>query len=297
MALDLNRVRTSYQQVAEQASKPKGNFDSVFWKPDSGEYVIRIVPYKYDMSYPFIELKQYYIFGKPITSPLTYGDIDPVDQFSHELINKPGATKDERDLGYKLRPKDRVAVPILVRGRETEGIKFWTFGATVYQSLLKIMNTPDYGDITDLVAGHDLDITIKRGKTFQESETTVLPKPSKTKIYNDESLIISLLEKTPDFLNSVVVRKTPDEMVKILEEYLTRLSNTPNTQEMKQGPGPLTTSYSFQTPTPTQSPQPSKFTAFGQPQVDQADNTTAEVTSTGNGDIKSKFQSLFGGQK
>ena len=48
-----------------------------------------------------------------------------------------------------MEPKLRTFVPILVRGQEGEGIKFWGFGKTVYQEILGYIADPDYGDITD----------------------------------------------------------------------------------------------------------------------------------------------------
>ena len=40
-----------------------------------------------------------------------------------------------------MEPKMRTYVPVLVRGKESEGVKFWGFGKLVYQELLG----DDYG--------------------------------------------------------------------------------------------------------------------------------------------------------
>ena len=57
--------------------------------------------------------------------------------------------------GRKMQPKLRTYVPIIVRGKEEEGVKFWGFGVQVYEQLMAALNEPDYGDITDLVNGYD----------------------------------------------------------------------------------------------------------------------------------------------
>ena len=45
----------------------------------------------------------------------------------------------------------RTFAAVIVRGKESEGVKFWGFGKTVYQELLGVIYDPDYGDITDLL--------------------------------------------------------------------------------------------------------------------------------------------------
>ncbi|MAP03164.1 MAG: hypothetical protein CMF85_05080 [Candidatus Marinimicrobia bacterium] len=52
-------------------------------------------------------------------------------------------------MGRSLMPKMRTFVPVIVRGEEAEGVKFWGFGKEVYQELLGVIADPDYGDITD----------------------------------------------------------------------------------------------------------------------------------------------------
>jgi len=44
----------------------------------------------------------------------------------------------------------RTFAPVIVRGEESQGVKFWGFGKTVYQELLSIIADPDYGDITEI---------------------------------------------------------------------------------------------------------------------------------------------------
>ena len=52
----------------------------------------------------------------------------------------------------------RTYVPVIVRGEESEGVKFWGFGKTDYQELLGFFTDPDYGDLTDPVGGRDITV-------------------------------------------------------------------------------------------------------------------------------------------
>jgi hypothetical protein len=77
-----------------------------------------------------------------------------VVEFCEKL--KSSGNSDEWKLGKKMEPKMRTYVPILVRGLESEGVKFWGFGKQVYTELLGIISDPDYGDISDPMGGRDI---------------------------------------------------------------------------------------------------------------------------------------------
>ena len=61
-------------------------------------------------------------------------------------------------MARKLEAKMRTFAPVIVRGEEGQGVRFWGFGKTVYQELLSVIADPDYGDITDAVSGRDVSV-------------------------------------------------------------------------------------------------------------------------------------------
>ena len=68
----------------------------------------------------------------------------------------------------------RTYAPVVVRGEESQGVKFWGFGKTVYQELLSIID-PDYGDITDPISGRDVSVEFKTaeetGASFHQHQS------------------------------------------------------------------------------------------------------------------------------
>lgn len=176
MSLDLNKIKSRLEALKNTSAKSTG-----MWKPQPGKQVVRIVPYSHDPENPFIELYFHYgINNKSYLSPSTFGRPDPIVKFSNDLK----ATGDQTDwkLGRSFEPKMRTYVPVLVRGQESEGVKFWGMGKTVYQELLAIIADPDYGDITDLKNGRDITVHFK---TAQETgkdypETAILVKPNQS---------------------------------------------------------------------------------------------------------------------
>jgi hypothetical protein len=173
------------------------------WKPQPGTQIVRLVPYKFNPENPFIELQFYYnLAGKTYLSPATFGKPDPILEFCNRL--KKTGNKEDWILARKMEPKLRTYAPIIVRGLEGEGVKFWGFGKMVYQEILKIMADPDYGDITDITKGHDLNVEFKAaiagGKTFPE--TSVRAKPAKTPAVDpDRKDLVAILNNQTDITN------------------------------------------------------------------------------------------------
>jgi hypothetical protein len=188
--MDINKVKARLNSLQNKDRK-----SDLLWKPSPGKQVVRIVPYKHNKDNPFIELKFHYnLNGKTYLSPDTFNKPDPIVEFANKL--KKSGDKEEWQFARKLEPKMRTFAPVLVRGQEKEGVKFWGFGKQVYQAILSYIADPDYGDITDLKAGRDLVVEFRTaeetGKSFPE--TTIRPKPNQTPAcdINDKELIAKI---------------------------------------------------------------------------------------------------------
>ena len=117
MAIDLEAIKRKLNQLQTTGARQNN-----LWKPEPGKQVVRIVPYQHDRSNPFRELYFHYDLGKRnYLSPVTHGKADPVVEFCEKL--KASGNSDEWKLGKKMEPKMRTYVPVLVRGKESEGVK------------------------------------------------------------------------------------------------------------------------------------------------------------------------------
>jgi hypothetical protein len=175
MALDISKLKSRLNSLSNTNQK-----SNLIWKPKPGKQVVRIVPYKYEPDNPFIELKFHYnINNKTYLSPDSFGRPDPIVEFSNRL--KKTGSKEDWQMGRKMEPKMRTFAPVIVRGEEHEGVKFWGFGKQVYQELLSIISDPDFGDITDLTSGRDIVVEFKTaegGASFPETSIRVKPNVS-----------------------------------------------------------------------------------------------------------------------
>ena len=214
--MDISAIKSKLTQLQSTTSTKEN-----FWKPEPGKQVVRIVPYKHNKDNPFMELYFHYNLGgnKTYLSPATFGRPDPVEEFSNKL--KSTGNKDEWVQGKRLEPKMRTFVPVVVRGREDEGVKFWGFGKTVYQELLSVIADPDYGDITDAMNGRDIGIERQTPAEAgnQYGKTTVRVKPNQTKLVEDSEALENLLNNQAN-ITELYTEPSYDDLKEALSNYL-----------------------------------------------------------------------------
>ena len=193
--------------------------DSIF-KPANGKSQVRIVPYKFNKDIPFIELYFHYnINNKTYLSPMSFGRPDPIVEFA-EKLKRTGDTDDWK-AGKKMEPKLRTFVPVIVRGKESEGVKFWGFGKTVYQDILGYIADPDYGDITDPNTGRDIVLEVMSAEESNASypTTTIRVKPATTKLADSKETIQQLLDGQKE-ITELYSELSYAELKSVLENWL-----------------------------------------------------------------------------
>ena len=192
--MDINSIRKRLNQL-----QTTSNRTSNLWKPQPGKQIIRVLPYKHNKDNPFIEL--FFHFGlnsKTYLSPITFGRPDPIEEFAQKL--KTSGNREEYQMARKLEAKMRTFAPVIVRGEEGQGVRFWGFGKTVYQELLSVIADPDYGDITDPINGRDVLVEFKTAEEIGASfpKTTIRVKPNQTPIVEDKAKLEGILDNQKD---------------------------------------------------------------------------------------------------
>ena len=215
MALDLDAIRKRLSGLQNQTGRQNN-----LWKPEPGKQTVRIVPYQYNKDNPFLELYFHYGFnGKNFLSPVTHGEADPIVEFAEKL--KATGNRDDWQMSRKLEPKMRTYVPVLVRGQESEGVKLWGFGKTVYQELLSFIADPDYGDITDVNNGRDITVEFKTteetGKQFPS--TSIRIKPNQTPATDNKEVAEAIMNGQKDIFD-IFKKGSYDDLKQSLAEWL-----------------------------------------------------------------------------
>ena len=92
----------------------------------------------------------------------------------------------------------RSYAPVIVRGEEDKGVRLWSFGKTVYQTLLNYMLDEDYGDITDAEEGFDIKVSCSKTPGMQYAKTEVRPRPRSTPLSKDSKKAKEWIDSIPD---------------------------------------------------------------------------------------------------
>jgi len=230
MALDFDAIRRKVAQLSGNGPRKS----SVFWRPDEGEYTVRLVPWKDSDGQPFKERWFYYNIGenRGILAPKQFGKPDPIQ----ELINKlrDDGTPESAELCKRLYPKMRAYAPVVVRGEEDKGTQLWSFGKRVYQDLLSIMLDPDYGDITDPFEGRDVKVTISKQAGQNWATTTVMPRGKQTSLTDNDEQAKTLLDNLPN-LEELYTLESYEEIEKKVNDWLNGESSVEGTEKTTTG--------------------------------------------------------------
>ena len=250
--MDLSKLK---QKLDTLQSKPQGgqktDYSLIYWKPTIGKQQIRIVPSAFDSSNPFVELKFYYgITNKVMVSPANFGEKDPIALFAGKL-REGEYNKENYVLAKKLDAKNRIFVPVVVRGEEDKGVRLWQFGKLVYEELLALAVDDEIGDYTDIVGGRDLTVETvgpeATGTPYNKSSVRVRLKTSP--LSEDAALVEKWTNEQPNPKGDLFKRYSFDEMKLALEKWLSPEDD--DSEEVVTSPvtnsGPATTNFSLDT--------------------------------------------------
>lgn len=227
MAINLDAIKNRLNNLQNTQRKA-----IELWKPTPGKHQVRIVPYKFNLENPFIELLFHYnINNKTYLSPKSFGRPDPIVEFSDKL--KRMGDKEDWKAAKRMEPKLRTFVPVLVRGEESEGVRFWGFGKTVYSEILGYIADPDYGDITDPITGRDVVVEMTAAEDAGTSYpvTTIRVKPKETPLAETKEDIQKFLNTQVE-ISELYSELSYDELKSILEGWLNPTSDDSDTEEV-----------------------------------------------------------------
>lgn len=214
MAIDIAKMRNKLN-----ASKGKGTQQTKFWKPQNGTQTIRILPT--EDGDPFKSFFFHYgLNNESVMCPKhNFGEECAVCDFVSKLYND--GDEESRQMATKLVRKQRFFSPVLVRGEENEGPRVWGYSKTVYQTLLETVLNPDYGDITDLETGVDIDLRYEKvaGKMYPETSLSFKRKSSTMCSDMTDEQCEDVMNNVPDF-DKIHKRRTSEEVSALLESFL-----------------------------------------------------------------------------
>ena len=225
-----------------------------FWSPPkSGEEVsVRILPYSFATD-PFNELYFHYNLGKggaALCPKQTFGGDEecPICDFCDTLMDqarieyrKGNKENQQYKQAMSIMAKLRVHTPIVVRGKESEGPKFWAFSETVYTTITAFYLNKTYGELQDVYQGRDLTVKAlkkQQGQKYDPAPSVVVEGVA-SPLSEDKVLAANLIKAVPNVFG-VVTKKSAVELKVILESYIESISPS-SEQELNSDIGKLKT--------------------------------------------------------
>lgn len=270
--MDRNKIKERLASLKQKGSGKKLDTSDIL-KLENGDTTVRIVPLKQSPEFPFIETYWHYNMNKKsYLSPHTYGDADPILEFSIDSQEAANGNTEDWKAAKKLEPKLRVFAPVIVRGKESEGVKFWSFGVNLYQELLGYLDDDEYDDIADLEKGTDIVISKKSpeeaGNTYGETSIRLKRKTSPVAPEDMLDEVLEIISNQKEISEIDYFKPaTYDE----LSDALTKLLNVSDAKD--------------DTPSPTQA---SRVASKG-----DDSSETVDMTQTDNPETKNKFNDIF----
>ena len=181
-----------------------------FYSPKVGKNTIRILPEVGDMDFFFQPVGRHFFPDKRAVycpSFTTEKDLDcPVCEIVRELHNI--GDKQSKKLASSLGVRRSWWMNVIDRNNEDAGPLMYTPGVMVFNSIISLINDPDYGDVTDIDEGSD--IIIDRDGTGIETSYEVHGRRKESALTDDDEMLEEWLDKAKD-LTWIEVSEDPEE--------------------------------------------------------------------------------------
>jgi hypothetical protein len=242
--------------AAMEEEDNSGSFESKTWNPkQDGTTKIRFLPQlkTFGEKNFYRKHKIHYINGRPyFCLNQTLKDKDgniheaetcPLCKKASAIYNVSSRGTPEWDLAGSIRAKERFITRIIVRGnKEKDGTdieykpQFYEFGTKIRDMIKSALESGEYGNPLDLKAGRDFSLA-KHGQKRNTSYDGSMFSVNQTPIFTDSTKLKALLAELPKMDYSQLVEfETPEELTKVLNEYLSEEDTSVSSSTVKSEP-------------------------------------------------------------
>lgn len=226
--MDVNALRDLVNRM--NPGRADNPHKDLWFKPTEDPTVIRVLPNPHSQNnIPFFEMAFHYQVGgeRSIVCPKHHdGSPCPICDLADDFRARSGKGKDDPNFQVfkDLSAKARVYAPILIRGREDEGVKLWGFPVSILQFFLEKAASDDWGDFTHPTQGRDVTVQVLKPGTNANPSKYPRPtadlKPTVTPIAKTKEEMKQILASVPDFFAldpPLFEIKEYDELLKIVK--------------------------------------------------------------------------------
>lgn len=214
MKTNMDKIR---QKLAKLNGEERGN---KVLKLEIGEQTFRIVPTSDGET--FYEVHFHYLkYGIPCLKKNWNEDCPICEEASRLWNDSDPETKQESQItAKKLFVKQRYYAPVVVRGKEEDGVKIFSFGVSNYKKFIDDLTDPDVGDFTDIFEGRDIKVKKVPAKGPGTYPEVICKLKSPSPLVKTKEEALKILETIPDIIAEVAPKKSSKEMVEELDKFL-----------------------------------------------------------------------------
>ena len=208
-------------------SRKKVDLKDFTYNPKSGKVStegdeLRIVPPIEPGSKAYQKVDFHWSVGasKMIVCPTQFGRPCPVCEYVN-LSKVPGLKKEEEDTLKRMEARTRHFLPVVIRGKEIEGPKWWGFNKTILNLIAGYHKNKYYGDISNVLTGNDINLTFPEGL----ETPSIMPVPIKSALFASQDGSpdmdkINTLRASVKSISEVFIELPYDAIKKILDKAL-----------------------------------------------------------------------------
>lgn len=226
MTLDIEALKARLAKLQEKSSGG-GRGASIWWKPTKDPTLIRGVPNPHNPKQPFISAWWHYDIGgvKTIYCPkMNEGKECPICDLADKFRTMGG--DDNYKIFNQFKAKNRLYLPMIVRGEDPMVVRLWGFTPAVERELLSYIVNPDWGNFADPYEGHDVTVaSVPSGKEVDGKPIPMIDlkfKPATTPLIPGGNKVATkkFLDAIPNFVEDPrnFTRKTTEELHAILSK-------------------------------------------------------------------------------
>jgi len=237
----LDKMNIDFDKIEQELDRVKNlnTNQTKTWKPEKGITKIRALPYIHNLKFPFIIEKFHYNLKGKSWCLENEGEKCPVCEKVIELFRSAKENDDayKRSIAKELMANTRYFMPIVVVGKEDEGVKIWGFSKTVYEDLLSFLKKQN-GKMINVKDGFCLIVTYtpppaKAGKKQYgkikveiDFDTVIESKPLAAT--NEE--IEAILNTTPNVEKDCFPKATKEELIAAYNEFIDTFDSKDETE-------------------------------------------------------------------
>lgn len=214
--MDIKAVKARRKQFAEKFKR-----NSNLWKPGKGTTNVRVVPYINNADDPFEELWWHWNVGNRgyLCLKKNKGEDCPICNMASEMWNSE--EDEDKEIAKKMFSNIRFYAPIIVRGEEEEGVKWWGLSQTLYDQLTSEILLDQVGDYTDIETGRDIAVTFKdKTQTGTDFGKVTVDVSFNTSPLSDDPEIVEKILKDQPSLSDIYPYTEAKDLTEALRKWL-----------------------------------------------------------------------------